>query len=88
MAKISIRTLMLITLGVAMLIAIFTRGASSDNAFHTILVLAFAIPGASWGYDRNRTSRSVVFGLCIWATVGALVLSAYVLGSADIQLWF
>ena len=54
MAKISIRTLMLITLGVAMLIAIFTGGASSANMFHTILVLAFAIPGASWGYDRTK----------------------------------
>ena len=79
MAKVSIRTLMLITLGIAMLIAIFTRGASSANAFHTILVLAFAIPGASWGYDRNPTSRSAVVGLCVWATVGTLVLSAYVL---------
>ena len=39
---------MLITLWVAMLIAIFTGGASSANMFHTILVLAFAIPGASW----------------------------------------
>lgn len=70
---------MLITLGIALLITIFTRGASSANMFHTILVLAFAIPGASWGYDRQRTSRSLVIGLCVWATVGALVLSAYVL---------
>jgi len=70
---------MLITLGIAMLITIFTRGASSANAFHTILVLAFAIPGASWGYDRSPTSRSVAIGLCVWATVGALVLSAYIL---------
>ena len=45
---------MLITLWVAMLIAIFTGGASSANMFHTILVLAFAIPGASWGYDRTK----------------------------------
>lgn len=71
--------MMLIMLSVAMLITIFTRGASSVNAFHTILVLAFAIPGASWGYDRNPTSRSVAMGLCIWAVVGTLVLSAYVL---------
>ena len=79
MAKISIRTLMLITLGLAMLITIFTGGASSANMFHTVLVLAFAIPGASWGYDRNPTSRSAVIGLCTWAVVGAVVLSAYVL---------
>jgi len=79
MANISIRTLMLITLGVALLIALFTRGASSANLFHTILVLAFAIPGASWGYDRNPTSRSIAIGLCVWAIVGTLVLSAYIL---------
>ena len=79
MAKTSIRTLMLITLGVAMLITLFTRGASSANAFHTMLVLAFAIPGASWGYDRNPTSRSVAIGLCIWACVGTMVLSVWVL---------
>ena len=79
MAKISIRTLMLITLGIAMLITIFTRGAPSADIFHAVLVLAFAIPGASWGYDRNRTSRSAVIGLCVWAIIGSLVLSAYVL---------
>ena len=79
MVKISIRTLMLVTLGVAMLFTIFTNGASSANMFHTILVLAFAIPGASWGYDRNPTSKSVVIGLCTWAVVGAVVLSAFVL---------
>ena len=70
---------MLITLGIAMLFMIFTRGASSANAFHTILVLAFAIPGASWGYDRNPTSRSAVLGLCLWATAGTIVLSTYFL---------
>ena len=70
---------MLMTLGAAMLITIFTSGASSANMFHTILVLAFAIPGASWGYDRSPTSWSVVIGLCVWAVVGALVLSAFVL---------
>ena len=84
MAKISIRTLMLITLGAAILFTIFTQGASSVNMFHTLLVLAFAIPGASWGYDRNPTSRSVAIGLCTWATVGVLVLSAYfLLGGFD-----
>lgn len=79
MIKLSIRTLMLVTLGIALLITIFTNGAPSANIFHTVLVLAFAIPGASWGYDRNPTSRSAVIGLCVWAIVGTLVLSAYVL---------
>ena len=56
MAKISIRTMMLVTFGVGLLAVLFTRGAPSVDAFHTILVLAFAIPGASWGYDRKPTS--------------------------------
>jgi len=79
MIKLSIRTLMLVMLGIALLITIFTNGAPSANIFHTVLVLAFAIPGASWGYDRNPTSRSAAIGLCVWAIVGTLVLSAYVL---------
>ena len=70
---------MLVTLGIAMLVSIFTYGASSVTMFHTILVLAFAIPGASWGYDCKPTSRSVALWLCVWATVGTLVMSAYVL---------
>jgi len=79
MAKISIRTMMLITFGVGLLAVLFTRGAPSANIFHTILVLAFAIPGASWGYDRKPTSGSIVLGLCVWAIVGTVVLSAYIL---------
>ena len=78
MAKISIRTMMLVTFGVGLLAVLFTRGAPSVDAFHTILVLAFAIPGASWGYDRKPTSGSIVFGLCVWAVVG-VVLSSYIL---------
>ena len=78
MANISIRTLMLVTLGAGILITLFTRGAPSANVFHACLVLAFAIPGASWGYDRSPTGRSVAIGLCSWAIFGTLVLSMYV----------
>ena len=79
MYKLSIRTLMLVTLGFAMLITIFTRGASSANMFHLILVLAFAIPGASWGYDQNQNSRGLVIGFCASAVIGTVLLSAFVL---------
>ena len=79
MKKVSIRTLLLLMLGVAMLISIFTKGASSANAFHTILVLAFAIPGASWGYDQSRSSRGLVIGCCVSATLGTVLLSLFVL---------
>ena len=79
MKKVSIRTLMLLMLGMAMLITIFTKGASSANMFHTILVLAFAIPGASWGYDQSNSSRGLVIGCCLSATVGTVLLSLFVL---------
>ncbi|MEM8680940.1 MAG: hypothetical protein AAGF97_16465 [Planctomycetota bacterium] len=79
MATISLRTLLLITLGIAMLVMIFSRGAASASVFHTVLVLAFAIPGASWGYDRQPSSRSAAVGLCVWAITGSLVVSAYAL---------
>ena len=79
MKKLSIRTLLLLTMGAGMLITIFTRGASSANMFHTILVLAFAIPGASWGYDQSNSSRGLVVGCCVSATLGTILLSAFVL---------
>lgn len=62
-----------------MLVSIFTYGASSANSFHTMLVLAFAIPGASIGYDVNHKSRSAVIGCCVSAVVGTVLLSAFVL---------
>lgn len=79
MNKLSIRTLLLVTLGVGILLSIFTYGSTSANMFHSLLVLAFAIPGASWGYDMTRTSRGLVVGCCTSATVGTVLLSAYVL---------
>lgn len=74
----SIRSLMLITLGAAMLIGIFSFGASV-NRFHMQLVIAFAIPGASLGYDRWRTSRGVVIGTCISAVLGTVLVSSVIL---------
>ena len=79
MNKLSIRTLMLTTLGFAMLISIFTRGAFSANVFHFVLVMAFAIPGASWRYDQSRSSRGLVIRCCASATVGTVLLSVFVL---------
>ena len=75
----SIRTLMLMTFGIAMLISIFNFGAVSANMFHTQLVLAFAIPGASIGYDICGNSRGGVIGACLSAIIGTVLLSAVVL---------
>ena len=75
----SLRTLMMAVTGSAMLCGLFTCGAASAVVAHTVLVLAFAIPGASYGYDLGGNSRSAVIGLCIAASAGTLVLGAAVL---------
>ncbi len=79
MTGFSIRSLMLITLGLALFLSICTQGAASENLFHLILVLSFAIPGGSLGYDRNRTSRGVAIGTSVGAIAGTLAVSALVL---------
>ena len=79
MKKMSIRTLLLLTLGAGILLSIFTYGSTSANMFHSLLVLAFAIPGASWGYDITRTSRGLVVGCCASAVIGTVVLSTFFL---------
>lgn len=79
MKKLSIRTMLLLTLGFGILFSIFTYGSTSANMFHSLLVLAFAIPGASWGYDVTRSSRGLVVGCCVSATIGTVLLSAFVL---------
>ena len=70
--------MLLLTLGMGILFSIFTYGSTSANMFHFLLVLAFAIPGASWGYDVTRTSRGLVIGCCVSATIGTVLLSAFV----------
>lgn len=80
--RLSMRTLLLSMLGGCMLLALFTQGASSAVVGHSILVVGFAIPGASWGYDITRSSRGAVIGLIATATLGTLVVSASVLCDA------
>lgn len=79
MNKISIRTMLLLTFGVGILLSIFSYGARSANQFHALLVLAFAIPGASWGYDIVPSSRGAVIGCSLSAIVGTVLLSVFVL---------
>ena len=53
--------MMLVTFGVGLLAVLFTRGAPSVDAFHTILVLAFAIPGASASVNfLNRANEGSI----------------------------
>ncbi len=77
--RFSLRTLLLVTAGFAVLCGLFTSGGMNATLFHTLLVLAFAIPGGSYGFDVGRSSRSVAIGTSIAAVAGTLLVSAIVL---------
>ena len=79
MSGFSLRTMMLAVMGCAMLVAVFTTRVWSVDVAHLLLVLAFAIPGGSLAYDYRRTSRSIVIGTCLAATVGTCLLAVLVL---------
>jgi len=79
MKKLSVRTLLLLTLGAGILLSVFTYESTSASMFNSfLLLLAFAIPGGSWGYDIWSSSRGVVAGCCVSATLGMVFLSAFV----------
>jgi len=77
--KVSILSLLLLTLGVALLIGLFTVGAQSDDIYHAQFVLAFAIPGASLAYDRFQTAKSIMMGFIFAGVGGAVTLSIMIL---------
>ena len=79
MTHFSLRTLLLATMGFAILCGLFTSGGMNATLAHTLLVLAFAIPGASYGFDVGRSSRSVAIGTSVSAVVGTLLVAAVVL---------
>ena len=62
-----------------MICGLFTSGGMAPVVAHTVLVLAFAIPGGSIGYDIGRSSRSTAIGVCIAAVAGTIVLGGAVL---------
>ena len=51
------------------------------------LVLAFAIPGASYGFDVGRSSRSAAIGTSVSAVVGTLLVAAVVLIPDLLRYW-
>jgi hypothetical protein len=75
----SLRTLLLVFLGAAVLCGLFTSRGWHATAFHTLLVLAFAIPGGSYGFDIGRNSRSVAVGTSVAAVSGTVLVCAVVL---------
>lgn len=83
----SLRTLMLLTAGMAMVCGVFTVGGVPAVAVHLMLVLAFAIPGGSLGYDLARSSRGVAVGTCVGAVTGTLAISTIVLCFDFCRLW-
>jgi hypothetical protein len=87
--RFSIRTLLLTTVGFAILCGLFnSRGLRmSAEAVHTLLVLAFAIPGGSYGYDVGGNGRSAAVGTCVAAVLGTLIVSAIVLIPDLCRFW-
>lgn len=83
--RISIRTVFLTMLSVCLLLAFYTQGASSPLAGHTTLVIAFAIPGGSWGYDVTQTSRGAAIGTITTAIIGTVALSVLVLAEEFVR---
>ena len=75
----SLRTLMLTVTGFAILCGVFAAHGINATMAHLLLVLAFAIPGGSYGYDLGRSSRNVAVGTSVAAVVGTIALSARVL---------
>lgn len=79
MHRFSLRTLLLTVAAFAVLCGLFTSRGWNADLFHLLLVLAFAVPGGSYGYDVGRTSRSVAIGTSVSAVTGTLFISALVL---------
>jgi hypothetical protein len=87
MVRFSLRTLLLATMGFAVLCGLFTSRGLSAAFFHTLLVLAFAIPGGSYGFDVARSSRGTAVGTCVAAVAGTLLISAVVLIADLCRYW-
>ena len=79
MSRFSLRTLLLATFGFATLCGLFTSRGLSADFFHALLVLAFAIPGGSYGFDVTRSSRGVAVGSSVAAVAGTVLVSAIIL---------
>ena len=77
--RFSLRTLLLATMGFAIFCGLSTPCGLSETAIHTLLVLAFAIPGGSYGYDVRPSSRGIAVGASVAAVAGTLTVSAIVL---------
>ena len=71
--------MLLTTLGFAILCGLFQGTGLSATAVHALIVAAFAIPGASFGYDQGRTSRAAAIGTSVASVVGTCALSAWIL---------
>jgi hypothetical protein len=71
--------MLLAVTGLSMLCGLLTMRGMPEVVIHTLLVLAFAIPSGSYGYDIGRSSRSVVVGTSVGAVGGTVFVSAAVL---------
>lgn len=78
---------MLLTAGVALLCVAATPGIDMALA-HVLLVLSFALPGGSYGYDYGKTADSAAFGTLISAVLGTVLVSLIVIAKDFGHLFF
>jgi hypothetical protein len=83
----SLRTLMLAITGVGLLLALIVSLRVTPTVGHLLLVLAFAIPSGSYGYDIGGSSRSAVVGTVVGAIGGTIAISVFVLALDFWRLW-
>jgi len=78
---------MLAITGTGLLLALFVSLRVTATVGHLLLVLAFAIPSGSYGYDIGGTSRSAFIGTVIGAIGGTIAISVFVLALDFWRLW-
>ena len=72
--RISIRSILLVTFGVAVVFAMFARIPHDTNFLpFAAIVTAWAIPSASIGYDVSPTRRGLLVGAITGLSIGALM---------------
>ena len=75
----SLRTLILVTTGIACILGVALAPGINPTLARLVLVLAFAIPGGSVGYDRRKTLDAAALGTIVAAIGGSVLMSGFVI---------
>jgi hypothetical protein len=78
---------MLTIAGMGLLLALIVSIRVTPTVGQLLLVLAFAIPGGSYGYDIDASSRSAAVGTVLGAVGGTITISVFVLVLDFWRLW-